>query len=64
MSETVFIVEGAPDHEPYDRMVIFRTRERAEEFIKQQPKFNCYDWFIYECENTGLNYYYRIMRLT
>jgi hypothetical protein len=50
MKETVFIVEGASDHESSDRFLVFRTREKAEQFVKQQPEFTCYGWFIHECE--------------
>jgi hypothetical protein len=50
MKKTVFIVEGAPDYESSDILLVFRTREKAEQFIQQQPKFTCYGWFIHECE--------------
>jgi hypothetical protein len=50
MSETVFIVEGTPDYEISDELVVFRTRERAEEFIQQQPERDGYKWYISKCE--------------
>lgn len=50
MSETVFIVDGTPDYGQIDELVVFRTRERAEEFIQQQPERDGYKWYISERE--------------